>query len=83
MVDTIIDKVMGLMERDLKVDPTHIDPDTPLFEGGLELDSFAAVELISSIESEFGIQFSDNDFKPENFADLRTVSGVVERYLAN
>lgn len=82
MTNTIIDKVIGLMERDLKVDRARIEPDTPLFEGGLELDSFAAVELISSIESEFGIQFSDNDFKPENFADLRTVSGVVEKYLA-
>ena len=35
---------------------------TSLFEGGLELDSFAVVELLGRLEEHFGIAFNDDDF---------------------
>ena len=57
-------------------------PDTRLFDDGLQLDSFATVELISRIEEEYDFEFSDEDFIPENFVDLSTICALVETYLA-
>lgn len=82
MSDNVVEDLVALIVRDLKIDPSAIGPETPLFEGGLELDSFAVVELVSRIENHFGFQLADADFRPENFSDLRTLGGVVSGYLA-
>lgn len=76
-------EIVRLVRDEVEVGPdlSDLGPDTPLFDGGLGLDSFAVVELITSIERRFGIQFSDADFHPDNFVDLRALGGVVARYL--
>lgn len=78
----ITDELVSLVGRELNVDLPGFGPRTPVFEGGLELDSFAVVDLVSRIESHFGIQLSDDDFRPENFVDLATLGGVVQGYVA-
>jgi len=82
MTDKIVNDVISLIVRELKIDPSLITPETPLFDGGLELDSFAVVELITHVEATFGIQFSDDDFRPENFDDATKLAAVVARYKA-
>ena len=62
--------------------PPEFDAATPLFEGGVGMDSFAAVELISLIEAHFKIEFDVADIVPEHFADLNAVARLVERYLS-
>ncbi len=83
MESTITDDLVALIVRELKIDPAQIAPETPLFEGGLELDSFAVVDLISRIEAQFGFQLADADFSAENFTDIGTLSGVISRYVAS
>jgi acyl carrier protein len=56
-----------------------VDADTPLFAGCLELDSFGAVELISLLESRFGIQFLESDFREEYFRNIGSLCGLIER----
>ena len=82
MTRNITDELISLISRELNIDTATFGPETPIFEGGLELDSFAVVDLVTRIENHFGIQLSDDDFRPENFADLKTLGGVVEGYLA-
>lgn len=82
MAQDVVKNLTELLTRDLKVDASEVTPDTPLFEGGLELDSFATVEIVTKIESHFNIQLDDDDFAPENFADIKTLAGVVQKYLA-
>lgn len=82
MTDDITVELVKLVIRELAIDPARIGPDTPLFEGGLELDSFAVVDLVMRIETHFGVQFSDADFLPETFADFRTLGAVVAGYVA-
>jgi acyl carrier protein len=60
---------------------TELLPETKLFDGGLQLDSFATVELISQIEEHYDFEFSDEDFLPENFVDLSTLCALVETYV--
>lgn len=78
---SITDELVLLVGRELKVDLAGFGPGTAVFEGGLELDSFAVVDLITRIETHFGIQLSDDDFRPENFTDLQTLGGLVQGYV--
>lgn len=59
----------------------RIGDSTFLFEGGLGLDSFAVLELIVAIETDFGMEFPEQDLTPESFRDLRTLGTVVARNL--
>ncbi len=62
---------------DIQLPAGQIDEANPLFEGGLGLDSVAVVELIGSIEREFGIEFPEQDLTPESFQNLGTLASVV------
>jgi acyl carrier protein len=59
--------------------PDEIDPDTPLFGSGLGLDSIDAVELLVSLETEFGIRLPDERI---GRAALRSVNGLVDLVIA-
>lgn len=83
MARDIVDDLVALVARELKIDPESFGPETPLFENGLELDSFAVVDLVTRVETHFGIQLSDADFRPENFTDFKTLGGVVEGYVTD
>lgn len=82
MTQSVTDDLIALIVREMKLTGPAPLPTTPFFEGGLELDSFAVVDLVSRIESHFGFHLDDADFKPENFTDIATLAGVVARYTA-
>ncbi|BCT92132.1 acyl carrier protein [Lysobacter helvus] len=61
------------------VDAAGIDPDAPLFNDGLGLDSIDALELALAISKQYGFQLrSDNDANRKIFASLRALSAHVE-----
>lgn len=61
------------------VDAAAIDPDAPLFNSGLGLDSIDALELALAISKRYGFQLrSDNDQNRTIFASLRALSAHVE-----
>ena len=61
------------------VDPASIDPEAPLFNAGLGLDSIDALELALAIGKRYGFQLrSDNDDNRRIFASLRALSAHVE-----
>jgi acyl carrier protein len=78
------EEVLGRVRRlliaclDLQHAPDDIDPDTPLFGTGLGLDSVDAVELVISLEMEFGMQLPDGD---ERRLALRSVNALVDTIL--
>lgn len=59
-----------------------IGPSTPLFKGGLELDSFAIVELISHLESRLSFEFAEGDFREEHFRTLGSLGDLIGRYVS-
>ena len=60
-------------------DPASIDPEAPLFNAGLGLDSIDALELALAISKRYGFQLrSDNDENRRIFASLRALSAHVE-----
>jgi acyl carrier protein len=65
------------------VEAANIDPDAPLFNDGLGLDSIDALELALVISKKYGFQLrSDNDANRRIFASLRALSAHVEQHRA-
>ena len=61
------------------VDPAGIDPEAPLFNTGLGLDSIDALELGLAISKKYGFQLrSDNEDNRRIFASLRALSAHVQ-----
>ena len=57
----------------------NIDPQAPLFGGGLGLDSIDALELSLAISKRFGFQLrSDNPDNQKIFSNLRELSAYIE-----
>src|SRR5690606_39405049 len=62
------------------VAPESIDPEAPLFNAGLGLDSIDALELSLAIGKRYGFQLrSDNDENRRIFASLRALSAHVQQ----
>lgn len=51
--------------------------DEALFDTGI-IDSFGLADLVSSLQSEFGIQIPDSDLHPRNFGSIQ----AIEMYLS-
>ena len=63
------------------VAPAEIDPDAPLFNTGLGLDSIDALELSLAISKRYGFQLrSDNEQNQRIFASLRALSAHVQQH---
>ena len=70
------DKIRDALAQQFEIDPENITLDTNLIDD-LGADSLDVVELIMSLEDEFGVSISDEDA-----AQLYTVGRIVD-YLEN
>ena len=66
------EKVRDVLAKQFEIDPETITPDTNLVDD-LGADSLDVVELIMSVEDEFGIVVND-----DSAANLVTVSQIVD-----
>ena len=63
------------------VDPAGIDPEAPLFNAGLGLDSIDALELALAVSKRYGFQLrSDADENRRIFASLRALSEHIQQH---
>ncbi|MFD6565086.1 acyl carrier protein [Micromonospora profundi] len=65
----------------VEVPPEQIGLDDSL-RAGYGLDSLGFVELRVQCEDMFDVRISDEDFTPENFQSVRTVTDLVNRLRA-
>ena len=68
----IYDKLCAFLSEQLGIDPADIRPESKVIDD-LGADSLDVVELIMSLEDEFGIAISDEDA-----AQLYTVGRIVD-----
>jgi acyl carrier protein len=75
----IINELKKIIAEELDVNLTaeEIDENVSLFEEGLGFDSIAIVELISSIEERFKIEFTDSELNPEHFSNLTVLADFI------
>ena len=65
----------------LKVEPTSIQPEAPLFGEGLGLDSIDALELALAISQQYGYQLQSSDPEIKTiFSSLRALANAVEKH---
>ncbi len=65
----------------LETAPEEIDPDMPMFSGGLELDSIDLLEIALAISKNFGFKLRSDDAGNERiFASLRALSAHIEQH---
>jgi acyl carrier protein len=57
----------------------RLEDDTLLFEGGLGLDSFQVVQLISLTENHFKIEYREEDLTEDNFRTPRILASLLQR----
>ena len=56
---------------------TDVDSDTLLVEQGI-IDSMGVMDLIAFIQSNFQIEFTDDDLTAENFQNIHSIAGLIE-----
>jgi len=75
-------EVAGLIIECLNLEDTEVEdinPEVPLFNEGLGLDSIDALELAMSLSVTYGFQIkSDNSANKEIFSSLRALTRYVE-----
>ncbi|WP_100656154.1 phosphopantetheine-binding protein [Alteromonas flava] len=63
------------------IEPEEINPEEPLFDGGLELDSIDALEIAVAISQEYGVKLkAEDESTREAFATLRSLTQYVENH---
>jgi acyl carrier protein len=71
-------RVRSLLARVLEQsveDAGSLPENTPLFGGGLALDSLTGLELLTGIEQEFGVDIAADDL---NLDSLQTIGTLVD-----
>ena len=58
--------------------PDKIGDDTPLFAGGLGLDSVDALDLVVGLEQEYGIVIKSHEIDKTIFTSVQTLARFVE-----
>jgi acyl carrier protein len=61
-------------------DPQSLADDASFLQNGI-IDSTGVLELVSFLESTFGIEVADEEMLPENLDSVRAVSAFVARKL--
>lgn len=79
MSDPIVEELKRIIANELAVEweSPSIDPNAPLFEGGLGLDSMMLVDLIAAVEKCFDVELTDDDLRIETFESLSTLARFV------
>jgi len=69
-------KITGIVER-LAASPVHPQPGDSLFDSGL-LDSFSLADMVSALETEFGIRIPDSDLNPRKFDSIERIEAYIK-----
>ena len=67
----------GICQMNVTVQKENIPSDKGLIESGI-LDSYGFIEFVSFIEKTFAIEFLDEEINNTNFADLNTITALIE-----
>jgi acyl carrier protein len=76
-VKSVVVATLGVEDR-----ANSIDASTPLLGSLPELDSLAAVELVTALETHFDIVFDDDEVNAEVFETLGSLAALIDGKLS-
>jgi len=79
-VDSVEDKIRGLLVKSFDMKPEEITPETNL-KDDLEMDSLEMVEVVVALEDEFDIKLDDGVISnKQSFGDVvKTIEGKLKK----
>ncbi len=77
MNNSIKEMLIERLELEISID--EFSDEMPLFEGGLELDSIEALEIIVGLEELFNIKIEELENPAEDFYTVETIIAMVNR----
>lgn len=77
MNNSIKEMLIERLELEISID--EFSDEMPLFEGGLELDSIEALEIIVGLEGLFNIKIEELENPAEDFYSVETIIAMVNR----
>ena len=80
MADPLTDRLKNLLIRTLRLEDVtaaDISNNEPLIGGGLDLDSIDALELVVSLEKEFGVKISTSEESREALASIDSLAAYI------
>lgn len=77
----IEDDLRGVIAEIFPGQQVELDSDTPLFNGGLSLNSTQMIELTLAFETFYDIELEPELLTTENFATLGSLAGLLEELL--
>ena len=79
MIEAI--KKLIVEKLDVNVEYDEFDQSTPLFEGGLAMDSIVFTEFIVLLEKTYKIEFDDEALEVKNFFNVERIAATVTQHL--
>lgn len=83
MNEELIEKVKQMIIDSLRIEdmsPAEIDSDAPLFGEGLGLDSIDALQLVVSMEKDFGVVVPDAATGSKVFVSVRSMADYIAEH---
>ena len=79
MSDSLHSKIKHMLVRQLKlqVKPEEIEDEAPLFGSGLGLDSIDVLEVVASIEKEFGVSIKSQEEGERVLKSVRSIGDFI------
>jgi acyl carrier protein len=77
-MDAFLDTTLAWLRTTPRARDKPLDSGTDLIGSGL-LDSLAILEVVSFVESRFGVQLPVEAFTPENFRDAAAIADLARR----
>ncbi len=77
----IADQILGIL-REYTDPAVPLSEDTPLFEGGLDLDSIGFLQLVLKIEAHTGTRLRDEDLTEDALCSVGAFIAQVTRKAA-
>jgi acyl carrier protein len=78
-MDKLIEEIKTklIIHLNLQLSKEQINPDEPLFNSGLGLDSIDALELIVLLQQEYGIKVKSAEEGKQIFRSIRTMAEYI------
>ncbi len=83
MADPLLSKLKHLIVDTLKIEDVNaenIGDDEPLIGGALSLDSIDALELVVSLEKQFGIKISSSEESRQALSSVGTLAAYIRAH---